>query len=186
MKAIIGISNRHVHLMEEDYKKLFGDIPMNKAKDLVQTGEFASDLKVSIKTEKNEIKNVRVLGPLRKYTQVEISKTDSFQLGVNPPIRTSGELENAAIVTIIGPNGEVTKPCCIIANRHLHIDPKTREELGLVGVEKVCVEINSEKSAILKDVFVKETPNGVLEFHMDTDDGNATLAKTGEYVTIIK
>lgn len=186
MKVLVGISNRHVHLMEEDYKILFGDIPMNKVKDLVQTGEFSSDLKVTIKTEKNELKNVRILGPLRKYTQVEISKTDSYTLGINPPIRTSGQLDGAAVVTIIGPKGSVTKPCCILANRHIHMNHQTREALGLLEVEKVSIEIQTEKSAILKDVFVKETENGVLELHLDTDDGNGNLLKTGDYVELVK
>ena len=121
MKVLLGISNRHVHLTEEDYKILFGELPLEKVKDLVQPGEFASNQKVSIKTEKNIINNVRLLGPLRKYSQVEISKTDSFTLGVKPPVRNSGELDGAAEVTIVGPNGEVTKNCCIIAARHLHI-----------------------------------------------------------------
>lgn len=90
MKVLLGISNRHVHLTEEDYKTLFNDAPLEKVKDLVQPGEFASNQKVSIKTEKSTINNVRLLGPLRKYSQVEISKTDSFTLGIKPPVRNSG------------------------------------------------------------------------------------------------
>ena len=127
MKVLLGISNRHVHLTEDDYKTLFGDEPLEKVKDLVQPGEYASNQKVSIKTEKNVINNVRLLGPLRSYSQVEISKTDSFTLGIKPPVRNSGDLENAAEVTIVGPKGEVTKECCIIAARHLHINTSDLE-----------------------------------------------------------
>ena len=186
MKVLLGISNRHVHLTEEDYKTLFNDAPLEKVKDLVQPGEFASKQKVSIKTEKSTINNVRLLGPLRKYSQVEISKTDSFTLGIKPPVRNSGDLENAEKITIVGPYGEVTKNCCIIATRHLHINKEDRIKYNLEGVEKVKVKIESEKSTIFEDVYVKENPNYVLELHLDTDDGNGSLAKTGDEVEIIK
>ena len=184
MKVVLGVSNRHVHLTEEDYKILFGDEPLGKVKDLVQPGQYSSDKKVTIKTEKRAIENVRLLGPLRKYTQVEISKTDSFSLGINPPIRNSGDLDGSEVVTIIGPNGEITKPCCIIANRHLHINKAQREELGLVGVEKVNAKIVSEKTTIFEDVWIKESDDYTLELHIDTDDGNGSLAKTGDEVEI--
>lgn len=186
MKVLLGISNRHVHLTEEDYKTLFNDAPLEKVKDLVQPGEFASNQKVSIKTEKSTINNVRLLGPLRKYSQVEISKTDSFTLGIKPPVRNSGDLENAEKITIVGPCGEVTKNCCIIATRHLHINKEDRIKYNLEGVEKVKVKIESEKSTIFEDVYIKENPNYVLELHLDTDDGNGSLAKTGDEVEIIK
>lgn len=185
MKVILGISNRHVHLTEEDYKILFGDEPLGKVKDLVQPGQYASDKKVTIKTEKKAFDGVRLLGPLRSYTQVEISKTDSFALGLNPPIRNSGDLEGAATITIVGPKGEVTKPCCILANRHLHINPKEREENGLVGIDKVKAKIVSEKTTIFEDVFIKESEDFTLELHLDTDDGNGSLGKTGDEVEII-
>ena len=103
MKVLLGVSNRHVHLTNEDYKTLFGDEPLGKVKDLVQPGQFSSDKKVTIKTEKKAIENVRLLGPLRSYTQVEISKTDSFSLGLNPPMRNSGDLDGAETIIIIGP-----------------------------------------------------------------------------------
>lgn len=186
MKVLLGISNRHVHLTEEDYKTLFGEEPLEKVKDLVQPGEYASNQKVSIKTEKSVINNVRLLGPLRKYSQVEISKTDSFALGVKPPVRNSGDLENAAEVTIVGPCGEVTKACCIIAARHLHINTNDLEKYDLVGVEKVKAKIVSEKATVFEDVYVKSSPNYELELHLDTDDGNGSLAKTGDEVEIIK
>lgn len=185
MKAIIGVSNKHVHLTEEDYKILFGDEPLENIKDLRQPGQYSSNQKVSIRTEKNTFNNVRLLGPLRKYTQVEISKTDSFALGLQPPVRNSGDLEGAATITIVGPCGEVTKPCCIIANRHLHINPQERQEMGLVGVEKVKVRIDSEKATVFEDVYLKEDPSFILELHLDTDDGNGSFAKTGEEAEII-
>lgn len=185
MKVLLGVSNRHVHLTEEDYKILFGDEPLGVVKELVQPGQFSSDKKVSIKTEKRTIENVRLLGPLRSYTQVEISKTDSFALGLNPPIRNSGDLEGAETVTIIGTVGEVTKPCCIIANRHLHISPEQRQQCGLVGIDKVTAKISGAKQTVFEDVYIKESPDFTLELHLDTDDGNGAFASTGEEVEII-
>lgn len=185
MKVLLGISNRHIHLCEEDYKVLFGDTPLEKVKDLVQPGEFASNLKVTLKTNKSTIANVRLLGPLRSYSQVEISKTDSFTLGINPPVRNSGDLDGAEEITIVGTNGEVTKKCCIIATRHLHINTNDLEKYGLVGVEKIKAKIVSEKSTVFEDVYVKASPKYVLELHLDTDDGNGSLAKTGDEVEII-
>ena len=184
MKVLVGVSNKHVHLTEEDYNVLFGDEPIGKVKDLVQPGQFSSDKKVSLKTEKRTIDNVRLLCPLRNYTQVEISKTDSFALGLNPPIRNSGDLEGAEVITIIGPCGEVTKPCCIIANRHLHINHQQREELGLLNVDKVSAKVENEKTTVFEDVYIKESEDYTLELHLDTDDGNGSLAKSGEYVDI--
>ncbi len=187
MKVLVGVSNRHVHLCTEDIKILFGDNVIEKTKDLVQINEFATNQTVTLKTEKSTLEKVRVLGsdPARGYTQAEISKTDSYKLGINPPVRGSGDLNGAATVTIIGPSGEITKPCCIIANRHLHINKETKEKLGLTNIEKVSVRIESEKSTIFEDVYVKETVLGVLEFHIDTDDANGSLATTGSFAEII-
>lgn len=178
MKVEIGVSNRHVHLKKDDFIKLFGDVELTKDKDLKQPGQYASIYKLTIKTEKNEIKNVRVMGPLREYTQVEISKTDSYALGLNPPIRTSGDLENSETVTLVGPNGEITTNGCIIANRHIHITEEDKIKYNLK--DNVNVEVKTEKGALLYNVFLKITPDAVLEMHIDTDDANANLIKTGD------
>lgn len=185
MKVKIGVSNRHVHLSREDFKILFGHEQIQKDKDLTQTGEYASTSKVSISTEKSIINNVRVLGPFRPYTQVEISKTDSFTLGIKPPVRNSGDILESEVVTIIGPAGKITKQCCIIATRHIHINPKEREERGLKDVEKVSVRIGDEKSSVIEEVYIKESSLGVFELHIDTDDANANLIKNGDEGTII-
>lgn len=185
MNIKIGVSNHHIHLSNEDYKVLFGDRKIEKLKDLVQVGEFASNQVVEIETEKAKIGKVRFLGPIRPYTQVELSKTDCYTLGINTPVRASGDLTDAATVTIIGPCGSVTKPCAIIANRHIHMDHKTRVNLGLEKIEKVSVSVGDEKSSILNDVYIKETPNGVLEMHIDTDDANACLLKSGDIAKLL-
>jgi propanediol utilization protein len=185
MKVQLGVSNRHIHLSLDDYKILFGDIEIENIKDLVQPGEFATNLVVEIATEKAKISKVRFLGPIRPYTQVEVSKTDCYTLGIDAPVRGSGDLTGAAEVTIIGPCGTITKKCAIIANRHLHLNHENRIKLGLDGIDKISVKVGTEKSAILNDVYVKETLNGALELHLDTDDANANLLKTGDIVEII-
>ena len=185
MQVKIGVSNRHIHLCREDYDILFGNIEMEKIKDLVQTGEFASNLLVEIQTSKSKLSKVRLLGPLRSYTQVEVSKTDCYTLGIDAPVRTSGDLSGASEVTIIGPCGTLTKNCAIIANRHLHINHSDRISLGLENKEKIKVKIGQEKCAILEDVYVKETELGVLELHLDTDDANANLVKTDDLAELI-
>ena len=167
MKVLLGVSNKHVHVSEEDFNILFNGMTMENIKDLVQPGQYASNLFVDVKT------------------QVELAKTDCFKLKINPPVRESGKLEGASTVTIVGPTGEVTKDCAIIANRHIHIDDKLREEYGLVGVEKVKVRVPGEKGVVFDNVYLKDTTPAALEFHIDTDDANATLAKTGDMLEVI-
>lgn len=185
MKVKIGVSNRHIHLCKQDYDILFGDIEMGKIKDLVQLGEFASNMQVEIQTNKSKIAKVRLLGPLRQYTQVELSKTDCYTLGIDAPVRSSGDLNGASEITINGPCGSITKECAIIANRHLHINHDDRIALGLENVDKIKVRIGSEKSAILDSVYIKETPKGVLELHLDTDDANANLVRSNDSAELI-
>ena len=185
MKINVGISNRHVHLTNEDYRLLFGDIPLTKRNDLTQPNTFASNLVVTISGSKKSIPNVRVLGPNRTYTQVEVSKTDSFTLGINPPVRDSGDLEDAAEITIIGPNGDITRKAAIIATRHIHLDQRIREERGLVGINTVSIKIPGEKGGIIENVHLKDSERAYFELHLDTDDGNAFLLKQGDEVEII-
>lgn len=185
MKVKVGVSNHHVHLCEDDYKILFGELEFTKKVDLNQPGEFASMLTVSIKGEKGQIDNIRVLGPLRGYTQVEISKTDSYKLGVNPPVCASGDLSNASLITIIGPSGSVERNACIIANRHIHVDKDILKENSLEGVKEVSIRVSGCKSGILENVSLKETPKAYFEVHLDTDDANAFLLKQNDEVEII-
>ena len=151
----------------------------------MQKEEYASTCKVIIKTDKSQISDVRVVGPLRNYTQVEISKTDAYKLGIDPPVKNSGDLEGASKITIIGPCGEIVKNCCIIANRHIHINKQEREERGLAGIDVVSIKLGDTKQSILNNVFIKETENGVFELHIDTDDANATLTKTLDEAELI-
>ena len=185
MKINVGVSNRHVHLNNDDYKLLFGDRELTKRNDLTQPNTFASELTVTIKGPKRSIENVRVLGPNRSYTQVEVSKTDAYTLGINPPVRNSGDLSDASEITIIGPNGEITRNAAIIASRHIHVDKNIRREHNLEGIEKVSVKISGEKSGIIDNVYLKDSDEAYFEMHLDTDDANAFLLKQDDEVEII-
>lgn len=178
MKIRIGVSNRHIHLKKEDFVKLFGNDNLEIDKELYQPGQFASKCKVTIKTDKNEINNVRIIGPFRSYTQIEISKTDAYTLGLNPPIRTSGDLGNSEVVTLIGPKGSIVTNGCIIADRHIHISKEDKKKYNLNDTLKV--EIGDIKKSILYDVHLKISPNSKMEMHIDTDDANSNLVKTGD------
>ena len=187
-KKIIGkiaVSNRHVHLTEEIYNKLF-DEPLKMKRQLNQIGEFAAFQTVTLKTEKGEIPNVRLIGPLRAYNQVEISRTDAYDLGLNPPVRESGDLEDSETITVVGPLGKVTlENACIQAERHVHMNKKKAEELGLKNEDMVKLIVDNDKGGVM-DAFVKVKDNGFFEIHIDRDDANCFLLKTGDEVTIEK
>lgn len=185
MKILLGVSNRHVHLSKDDYKILFDKDELTNIRDLVQPHQYVSDLFVDIRTPKNLIKKVRVLGPLRDYTQVEISKTDSYFLGLNPPVASSGELENASEIEIIGACGSIVRKSAIIADRHIHITQKQKEELGFKDIDEVSVLFETEKSTIFSNVKLKVCDEANLEMHLDIDDANGALLKTGDYGTIV-
>ena len=172
-KVTIGVSNRHIHLTEETYKLLF-DEEVTKFKDLNQLGEFASNQKVTLKTENYEIPGVRLLGPFRKYNQVEISHNDALKFKINPPVRKSGDLEGAAEITIATAKAEVTLPVAILAQRHVHMNPAKAAELGVEDNQKVYVNVTGDKGGIM-EAFVKISDNGFYEMHIDTDDANSFL-----------
>lgn len=186
MNVKFGVSARHVHLTEEDFKYLFGNsCDITKAKDLSQIGEFACNEKVNIKTDKGEILGVRILGPFRKYTQVEISKTDSYLLGIDPPVRDSGDIEGSELVTIECNGKTLKKECCIIANRHIHVNSNDIDKYNLKDNQIVKLKVSGLKGGILDNVMIKTSDLYVLEAHIDLDDANAHLIKTGDIGEII-
>lgn len=184
MKINVGVSNHHVHLKQDDFDILFGiNNKLIKKNDLNQPHNFASTSTVDLVTNKGIIKNVRVLGEIRNYTQVEISKTDSYILGINPPVRASGHLDNSEEVTIVGPVGKITLKCCILADRHIHITKELQEKYGLN--DTVSIKIGGEKGGILDDVHLKFSDDAFFELHIDTDEANAFLLESGDEVEII-
>lgn len=175
-KAVpVGISNRHIHLSQEDLETLFGaGYVLNEMKALKQPGQFAATETVCIAGPKGSIPGVRVLGPTRKSSQVEISKTDGFALGIHVPIRESGALENSGNICVIGPKGSVyMKSKAIAAKRHIHMTPQDAAEFGVTNGQIVTIETTGERSMCFGDVVVRVDANYSLECHLDTDEANA-------------
>ncbi len=183
-KVSVGVSNHHIHLTEETYNLLFNS-KLEKRNDLHQIGEFASQQVVTLKTAKAEINNVRVLGPLRAYNQVEISRTDAKFLGINPPVRRSGNLSNSETITVIGEKGSITlENSCIIAERHVHLNTKDAKKLNLQDGDCVKILVKGDKACILY-AKIKVSDNGFYELHLDFDDANAAGLENGDEVEII-
>ncbi len=183
----IGVSARHVHLSQKDLYALFGEgYELHKKKDLMG-GQFAAEECVTIVSPNlRAIENLRVLGPVRKESQVEISRTDTFKLKNSPPVRPSGELKGAAPLAIVGPKGSIfLNECCIIANRHIHLPPDIAEKHGVKDNDLVDVEVVSGKPTKFYDVQVRVHESFTPEMHIDTDDANACGLKTGDVINII-
>lgn len=186
MKVQVGVSNRHIHLTEEHYKILFGDKKIEIVRNLNQPGQFASNDFVTLKTDKSTIERVRLIGPFRSYTQVEISRTDAIKLGINPPVRDAGYLKGSSPITIIGPCGMLElEEGCIIADRHIHVDDKIIKYYHLEGLKEVSVLVGGEKGGVLSHVYLKHSDEAYFELHLDTDDANAFMLKQGDIVEII-
>lgn len=185
----VGVSNRHIHLNREDADILFGKgYELNPLKDLSQPGQYACKETLTIVGPSlRPIENVRVLGPLRSASQVEISRTDSYTLKVKPPVRESGKIAGSAPITIIGPKGVVTlKEGCIIANRHIHMSLEDGERFGVKDNDYVTVDAEGERRTRFFDVQVRVSDKFRLEMHLDTDDANAAALGNGSRVRIVK
>lgn len=187
MRVMVGVSNRHIHLSQEHADILFGKgYAFKKIKALRQPGQFACDETVTITGPKGSIPNVRVLGPVRPYTQVEVSKTDSYVLGIQPPVRDSGDIENTPGIEVIGPNGRLQlEKGVILPFRHLHLHPEDAAELGVKDKDLVAVKTTGERMVILENVLCRVSNNYVAEFHIDTDEANASGLKTGDMVQVV-
>lgn len=182
MEIKVGVSNRHVHLTKEDVDILFGkDYKLTPRNYLDQPGQFAAEETVTLKTDKNIKEFVRVVGPTRSYTQVEILQEDNEFFGINAPIRNSGDIDNSENITVIGPKGELNKKnICIIANRHIHIN--TRDKGNFKEDQIVNVEVSG---TILDNVHIKIGDNYSLALHINKDDAKNNNIESG-VVGIIK
>ena len=172
----VEISNHHVHLTRDSLDILYGkDYELTKLRDLSQPGEFASNERVSIVgTNMKVIKKVRILGPLREYTQTELSITDGYFLGLNLPTRISGNIKGSPPITFIGPKGVLSlSEGAIRAARHIHMTPKDAEYYSVKDKDRVKVEVSGEHGVIYKDVVIRVSEKSKLAFHLDTDEANA-------------
>ncbi|MBQ1311391.1 MAG: phosphate propanoyltransferase [Blautia sp.] len=184
----IGVSARHIHLTQEHVEALFGPgYHLTKKKDLMG-GQFAANETVTIVGLKlRAIENVRILGPVRKASQVEVSATDAIKLGMKVPVRESGDVKGSAAIAIVGPKGALyLKEGCIVAMRHIHMSPKDAEAAGVKDGDIVSVKADNERGTIFNHVKIRVDESFTLEMHIDTDEANAAQISQGQTVTIIK
>lgn len=184
----LGISNRHIHLSQQDLEKLFGPgYQLTNTKDLVQPGQFACKETLTICGPKGAIEKVRVLGPVRKQTQVEILAGDTFKLGVKGEVRMSGVLSGTPGITLTGPKGSVQIPeGVIIAQRHVHMSSEDAAKCGVVDGEIVDLECEGTRAGLLHDVVIRANDNSRLECHLDTEEANALGLNAKSNVRIVK
>ena len=189
-KIPVGISNKHIHLSKDDVETLFGKgYELTPMKELSQPGQYAcKETLTLVGPSMRAIEGVRVLGPVRKSSQVEISMTDSYVLKVKPPVRESGKTEGSAPITIVGPKGIVNlKEGCIIANRHIHMSPSDAARFGVKDGEYIDVDaFEGTRKTRWFDVQIRVNDAFRLEMHVDTDDANAVGFKNGSTVTPVK
>lgn len=184
----IGVSARHVHLTQEHVEALFGEgYQLTKKKELMG-GQFASNELVTIVGLKlRAIENVRILGPVRSKSQVEISATDAVRLGIKAPVRESGNIAGSAPIAVVGPKGVLyLNEGCIIAKRHIHMSPQDAIAAGLHDGDVVSVQADNERGTVFNHVQIRVDDSFTLEMHIDTDEANAAKIATGQTVTIIK
>jgi len=189
IKIPVEISARHIHLCQKDLESLFGlGHELKKIKQLGQPSDFAAQETISIKNGSKILENIRVVGPLREKTQIELSGTDAFYLEINPPIRLSGDLKNSAGAVLIGPAGEIKlDEGIIVAQRHIHCATDEAKKFGLKNGEEVSVEIQGERPVTFHNVKIRLKDNYKLCLHLDTDEGNAAgINKTGQGLIIKK
>ncbi len=185
-KVPVGISNRHIHLSQEHIEALFGvGYSLTKMKDLSQPGQFACEETVTLIGPKGTIPGVRILGPARKSSQVELSSTDTFKLGVKPPVRDSGKIEGTPGIDVEGPKGLVhLEQGVIIAARHLHMTPEDALKYSLEDGQHVQAIVQGPRGGVLEKVLVRVNPDYSLDLHVDTDEGNAFGLVNGQQLEI--
>ena len=186
-KVPVGISARHIHLTQEHVEQLFGKgYQLTKKKELMG-GQFASNEQCTIVGLKlRAIENVRILGPVRSSSQVEISATDARTLGVKAPTRQSGDTKGSAPIALVGPKGAIyLEEGCIVAARHIHLCPEDAKAAGVKDNDFVTVRMGNERGALLDNVKIRVHESFTTEMHIDTDEANACQVRQDELAAII-
>jgi|GEM_PF-266006 len=183
----VGVSNRHIHLSEAHVAELFGaGYRLSPLRELSQPGQFAAQETVTLVGPKGILPQVRILGPSRGATQVEVSKTDGYALGVHPPVRLSGQLEGTPGITIVGPLSAIRLTAGVImAKNHVHMSLQDAAAFQVVSGDRLMLQTDGERPIIFADVIVRVSERYVLDFHVDTDEGNAAGLRTGDTVMCI-
>ncbi len=189
MEILLETSARHVHVTREVLDILYGEgYELTNKKDLSQPGQFACEERIAVVGPKSQFPAVSILGPIRPYTQVELSASDARSIGVNAPVRESGDISGSGACKLVGPKGEVEiSEGVIVAKRHIHATPEDAEALGVSDSEIVNVKVETpDRSLIFGDVVVRVSPKFALAMHIDTDESNACGATGGLKVEIVK
>jgi len=188
MRLSIGISNRHLHLSQEDANTLFwANYECKKIKDLSQPGQYACEEAVTIKWPKGEIWGVRVLGPYRKFTQVEILAGDNYKLGTKAPLRESGDLEGSESIEIVGPYGKVClTQGLIVAQRHIHMTVADAKDFWVENEQIVSVKVSGDRALVFQNVVIRVDDKFALDMHIDTEEGNAAGLGMGAWGELVK
>ncbi|OXM13442.1 phosphate propanoyltransferase [Paenibacillus herberti] len=183
----IGVSNRHIHLSVEHIEKLFGPgYALSPLKELSQRGQFAAKETVSLAGPKGMLKDVRILGPSRGASQVEISRTDGFQIGIHPPLRLSGVIADTPGIAVYGPKGFVyLEQGVIVAKAHIHMSPGDAQAYGVKNGNRVQVRTHGQRPLDLHEVVIRVDPRFSLDLHIDTDEANAGFINQGDRASII-
>lgn len=184
----VGVSNRHIHLSQKDVETLFGEGHQLTWKKDLMGGQFAAEESCTIVGLKlRAIENVRVLGPARKMTQVEISGTDARKLGITVPVRESGDIKGSAPIAVVGPKGAIyCTEGCIVAARHIHMSPADASRAGVTDGEYVSVRVDNDRGTTFNQVKIRVDESFTLEMHIDTDEANACGIKSGDKAMIVK
>lgn len=190
MKKIpIGISGRHVHLTQAHLEILFGrGYELTEFKPLSQPGQYAANEKVDVVSPTgNIIKGVRILGPVRPASQVEISRSDALRGGFTAPVRSSGDVKDSGPCTLVGPEGRVElEEGVIIADRHIHFSLEDAKVFGVSNGDIVSIQVEGEKPGLLGNVLCRVSKSYALDCHLDTDDGSAFMLNTGDQAILVK
>ncbi len=184
----IGVSNRHVHLSEADARTLFGGAPLTVSRTLMQPGQFAAAETVTAQGPKGNIEKVRVVGPTRTETQLEIAASDAAVLGIQPPVAASGSLDaSIGDVTLVGPVGRVElRRGVIVAARHLHLSPADSRKWGLRDGDRLDIRCGlAARAATLHDVLVRSGEGHATELHLDSDEARAVGVASGDSATVV-
>lgn len=184
----VGVSNRHIHLSQADLNALFGEgYQLTKMKDLSQPGQYACKETVTICGPKGAIEKIRVLGPVRSKTQVEVLTGDCFKLGVPSQAKLSGDLTGTPGITIIGPRGSAqTSQGLIVAQRHIHMTPADAQRFGVHDGQTVCIQVEGPRGGMYSHVAIRANDASALECHIDTEEANAMGLGSSAKITIIK
>lgn len=190
MKKIpVGISGRHAHVSQEHLEILFGKgYELTPFKNLSQPNQYAAEEKITVVSPcGRRLENVRILGPVRKETQIEVSKSDAIRFNLEAPVRSSGDIKGSGAATIVGPKGEVKlEEGVIIADRHIHFSLEDAEEFGVENGQVVSILVGGIKPGILGNVLCRVNKNYALDCHLDTDDGGAFQLTNGDTVELVK